>query len=232
MTGTTTRLPIYLNPLLLGVPKDRSDHRQIASNLFDFLAVGSNFANRCDQYLKRYEKLLPISGTLYVIPLDKRLEEKLIVPLRQAYASFLLGNYLGTLGLCGMIGEMLAIFKFDISSLEIEGRIMSLDDQRALFGNNFERLGQERRIEVLHVYGVIKDDYARLLEKIRKIRNNYLHFWSRDHDQIENDAYQVLVATIEGIKKTFPQEFEDGKVLIGDEIVQYLSKGENEGATL
>lgn len=209
---------------MLGIPQDRSDHKQIASNLFDYLAVGSNFTNRSNHFLKRYEKLLPISESLYVIPMDQRLDDKLVKPLRQAYASFLVGNFLGTLGLCGMISEMLVVFKYELSTPEISGRKMSQNDQKLLYGREFEQLGQERRIQVLQVYGAIDEEYAQLLEKIRKIRNNYLHFWSRDHEQIENDAYQAFDATIEVIKKTFPQEFKNGKVIVSKEILKYFAK--------
>jgi hypothetical protein len=170
------------------------------------------------------KKISSRAETLYVLPLEQRLEDKLILPLRQAYASHLLGNYLGTLALCGMIGEMLTIFKFEISNIKLARRKLSKDDEKSLFGYEFERLGQERRIEVLTVYKLIDKDSAKLLGKIRKIRNNYLHYWSRDHDQLENDSFQVLCATIDFVKNSFPQHFENGKVVLSPEVTQYLQQ--------
>lgn len=217
-------LPIYFNPLLLGIPLNRGNHEQIARNFFDYLSAGDNFADRVSRFLERHDRLRALADSLHAIPTDQRLREKLIFPLREAFGSFLTGNFLGTLALCGMIGEMLAIFQFEISDIQIHNRGMTSEDQKHLFGNQFEKLGQERRIEILLLYRVIDEDYAKHLEKIRKIRNNYLHYWSNDHEQVENDAYQVFCSTIEVVKKTFPQEAEDGKVRISEAVHQYLSR--------
>jgi hypothetical protein len=50
------------------------------------------------------------------------------------------------------------MLEWDCADVEIDGRMMSRTEERCLFGSEFERLGQERRVEVLRAYGVIDEE--------------------------------------------------------------------------
>ncbi len=222
---TEALLSAYVNPLLFDFEESSGGENQdVANKLLRFLLVGNPSEELPSIINKRKTRLAPVAQKLYALPADQRISDKLIAPLRQAYAAFLVGNFLGTLALCGMIGEMAAIFLFDVMGFQINGRVMTQDDQAGLFGDQFERLGQERRIRILRTYGVIKEDAAADLEKIRKIRNNYLHYWNKDRQALENDAFQVLVATIETILRLFPQTFEKGRMRLSRHIIKYLER--------
>lgn len=221
----TVQLQIALNPLLFDIDSTAVDADGIAASLVRFLSIGPDYESRYELLRKRKTKLDPIARRVIVVPSDLRISEKLVSPLRQAYVAFLVQNFLGTLSLCGMIGEMLAIFKFEISDFKINQNTMTDDIQKKLFGNTFEKLGQERRIDILKVYGLINDEAAAEFEKIRKIRNNYLHYWTKDHGQLENDALQVFVATIDAVLRIFPQIFVEGAMHVDPRIIKYLHRG-------
>ncbi len=211
----------FVNPLQFQTGKESPN---IAGHLLNFLIIGENAAQFEANFLQRQQRLKLIADKIKYIPAAPQITEKLIVPLRHAHATFLMGNFLGTLALCGTIGEMLTIFWFEISQFIINEKQMDLEDQKSVFGNEFEKLGQDRRINILEYYGVINKETASNLEKIRKIRNNYLHYWNKDHDSIENDAHQTYCATIESVLGIFPQTFEQGRIKLKSDVTQYLAK--------
>ena len=100
----------------------------------------------------------------------------------------MLGNYLGTISLCGMVAEMLAILLFEIAELEYHGKKMTRTDERGLFGNSFERLGRDRRVSILYANRLIDKELKDSFDAIRSNRRQYLHFWSKDYRQLPKDA--------------------------------------------
>ena len=126
--------------------------------------------------IARYQEVSKIASQLFAVPIEEKIFLKLIWPLKHAVGSYMIGNYLGTIALCGLVVEMATMLLFEISPIPINDRPLGKDEGKILFGNTFERLGQKRRIDVLHAYNIITDDQAKSLNFIRKIRNQYLHF--------------------------------------------------------
>lgn len=123
-----------------------------------------------------------------------------------------------------MICEVIAILRFGSSAVKVLDRNTAQDERTRISGKNFESLGQERRIQTLLELKVVDKKQADLLEKVRTIRNNHLHFCSRHYKQMENEAYQVLRATIEIVKTAFFENSDEKKLLIKAEILEYLSR--------
>ena len=67
----------------------------------------------------RYDEINKNSNQLWAIPTDKLIQEKLIYPLRNAKASFVAGNYLGCISLCGIVAEMSSILIYKIADIKI-----------------------------------------------------------------------------------------------------------------
>ena len=122
--------------------------------------------------------------------------DKLVAPLRHAKSSYMVGNYLGTIALCGMVAEMLAILLWDLAGAELGGKPMTVKDEDALFGSAFERLGQDRRVRVLDAYGQISVPVKADFDLLRSVRRKYLHLWSQDHDRLPADAIEVYRACL------------------------------------
>lgn len=67
-----------------------------------------------------------------IAPDDKGLLGKVVWPLRQAKALYVLGNYIGTIALCGMVAEMTTILLFELnpssklSVAEFENRVKKI----------------------------------------------------------------------------------------------------------
>ena len=223
---STCTIPAYLNPLLFEIKKGPVNQSSMATSLFQFLSEGVYPEDVIKVIQERRQRLQPYVTHLKVVPCDKRLNAKLVAPLRQAYAAFLLGNFLGTLALCGLISEMLTIFRFEIARFQVNGHDMTVEDQEGIFGKRFERLGQDRRISILETYGVINNEVATSLRKIYKIRNRYMHYWTKEHDALENDTFQALLAVIDSLLRIFPQYYEKGAMQIHPEILRYFERKE------
>src|SRR5438128_2592602 len=59
--------------------------------------------------VKRYREISPEPVSLVAVPAEQRILDKLAWPLRHAKASYMVGNYLAVIALCGMVAEMVAL---------------------------------------------------------------------------------------------------------------------------
>ena len=105
-----------------------------------------------DSLVARYREISLEKSRLFAAPAEERILEKLIWPLRNAKASYMVGNYLGTISLCGMVTEMVAILLFEVSEFSLNAKPLTDKEQTALFGSSFEKLGQDRRVKVLRAF--------------------------------------------------------------------------------
>ena len=174
------RLDVFLHPLMFvlaeATPPGSGQSGPSTESVLDFLCtpgIDSDIAT----LIRRYREISPEPDPLFAAPAEKGILEKLVWPLLHAKGSYMLGNYLGTISLCGMVGEMLAILLFEIAELEYLGKKMTRTDERGLFGNSFERLGQGRRVSILYANRLIDKELKDSFDAIRSNRRQYLHFW-------------------------------------------------------
>ena len=107
---------------------------------------------------RRYFELAEASAPLSVVPAEPNIQDRIISPLHQARVSYVLGNFVGTIALCGSVAEMLAILIWVISEVSIAGKPIDDQTETKVFGRPFEKLGQERRVSVLFGMGLIGEN--------------------------------------------------------------------------
>ena len=177
-----------------------------------------------DSLVRRYREISTEPVRLFAAPAEPRILEKLVWPLRHAKASYIVGNYLAVIALSGMVSEMVAVLLWQLTNPTIGGRPMSENDQAAVFGSGFEKLGQDRSVRVLGAYGVASPDVVSMFETIRLTRRKYLHLWSQDHDRLPQDAVSCFHAAIGLVVAAIGQDFKDGALVLNPRLVQYLEK--------
>jgi hypothetical protein len=177
-----------------------------------------------EKLLARYHVISSEPVRLFLAPAEQRILDKLIWPLRNAKASFVVGNYLGTISLSGMVAEMVAMLLWEITDAQINGRPMTKADETLLFGSKFEKLGQERRVAVLSAYGIIGDKTKSDFDKIREIRRRYLHLWSEDHDQLPTDGVQSFHAAVSLVVNAIGQDVQAGMFVLNPRLMRYLER--------
>jgi len=188
----------YINPLqILNIDEpwaSRLDKTVTVEDILKF-ACPPDIKSDLDTLVSRYKEISNERDRLFAPPAEDRILNKLVWPLRHAKASYMFGNYLATISLCGMVGEMLAILLFDISEPKINDKTMDEEDQKYLFGSTFEKQGQYRRVEILQSLNFIDDGLKNSFDLIRTTRKKYLHFWSQDHESLPNDAINAFKAS-------------------------------------
>lgn len=172
----------------------------------------------------RYKEIATEPVGLAVVPAEQRILDKLVWPLRHAKASYMVGNYLAVIAVAGMVAEMVALLRWEVAEESLNGRPMTPDAERSLFGSSFERLGQERRLQVLAAYGLIDAETKGRFDTIKETRRRYLHLWSQDHDSLPKDAIKSYHAAVALVTATIGQDFRDGRIVINQALVKYLER--------
>ncbi len=157
-----------------------------------------------------------------LFPLAEPIFEKLVWPLRHAKNSYTLGNYVGCIALCGMVGEMVAMLLWDISKVTLQGQSMTTILQRVMFGRTFEKLGQDRRVAVLHGLKLVYDAAKSGFDSLRAIRSKYLHLFSQSHTQVAQDARRAYENALQVVAIVLGQTLADGGVVLRPDLEAYL----------
>src|SRR3972149_4477545 len=72
-----------------------------------------------ESLVRRYKQISTEPVRLSVAPAEQRILDKLVWPLRHAKASYMVGNYLAVIALCGMVADMVAILLWELSEAQL-----------------------------------------------------------------------------------------------------------------
>lgn len=172
----------------------------------------------------RYREISQEPVRLFAAPSEQRLLEKLVWPLRHAKASYMFGNYLSVIALCGMVGEMVAILCWELGEPQLAGQPMTRESEKAVLGSPFERLGQDRRVQVLGAYGLISPEMRGRFDALRETRRRYLHVWSQDHAGLPGDSRGCFAAAVALVTTVLGQDIKDGWIQLNPKLVSYLER--------
>lgn len=218
---------IFLNPFMF--IEAEKDLEQIEEDLSFPEAMLKYFCKPDVDYdresiIYRYHEIMEESKQLHIAPNEERILVKLVWPLKNAICCYMFGNYLGTIALCGMVAEMASILKFEISNITIDGRVVDSSIQKEIFGCEYEKLGQERRVKVLAAFNLVSDEMKKQFDIIRTARRRYLHFLSYEHSTISSDALAVFRASISIVIDLIGQDIFEGKFVFKPDMMRYLER--------
>lgn len=220
-------ISVQVNPLTflkVDEPWSKFDNSGVsADDVLAYLCTPEVAAD-VDAIISRYKMVSVENPRIFAAPVDDRILSKLIWPLKHAKSSYSLGNYIGAIALCGMVSEMVAIMLFDLHSFKVNGHEMDIKTQKSVFGSEFEKLGQERRVSILFSYGLISSEIKTLYDKVREIRRKYLHFWSQSNEGIETDAVDCFVSTVKIVVDGLGLSVVDGRLILRPEIISRLKE--------
>ena len=193
----------FINPLSCTAIEftSREESNSIgAETILSFLCPPGT-AHDTKTLVERYNEI-NAGPRLFAVPDEPRILQKLVWPLRHAKASYVVGNNLAVVALSGMVAEMVTLLWWQLAETKLNGRTVTERDEEALFGRSFEKLGQERRVEILKAYGIITSHLAHDFGTIRGTRKQYLHLWSHDHDSLQKDALKCFEAATRLVVET------------------------------
>lgn len=216
---------VWINPLAF-LEVDEPDAGEItpnAENILSFLCQPGIPAD-ANSLVDRYKTISTGPVRLFAAPAEPRSLEKLVWPLRHAKASYVVGNNLAVVALCGLVSEMVAVLLWELAEASLNGRPMTAEDEAALFGSTFEKLGQDRRVKVLASYGLVAPSVVSMFDAVRLARRKYLHLWSQDHDRLSEDAVACFHAGIGLVVAAIGQDIKDGAIVLNPRLVKYLQR--------
>lgn len=157
---TDSVISVHVNPLaFLDAEAPSADpSRPVSSEaILEFLCV-PGIGHSTWEIVDRYRRVSVETPRLFAAPAEERLLDRLVWPLRQAKGSYMVGNCLGTISLCGLVAEMSAILFFDLEQVRLGDAALSVEQQAQAFrGRTFEQLGQEARVAELKAQRLIDD---------------------------------------------------------------------------
>jgi hypothetical protein len=180
----------FLDPAwTFGVPSKTIDavYRESVTRFF-----GMPLGQITPEHIMRFAEVSPDRLDLQIVPHSPELWNSLLNPLRLAKKAYALGDYIVTIALAGMVAEMLTLVTFEVHGPiavpkgAARGRVMSFEE--------FEKQVQEKRIDALR--SLLMPERVAEFTLIRKVRREYLHFWTKKHGRIREDARDCFLGAM------------------------------------
>ena len=212
---TNFQFEAQINPMKIfeweeGWPLPTSEHPTLDRLLEQLSALG--IPNDMAAFKRRYREISKEDQRFFLFPREPGLVENVFDPLRQAKMNHLLGNFVGVIGLCGMVAEKVAIL------------ICAINTPDESKQNEFERMTQTRRIRTLKDRNLISDEAVNAFGTIRASRRRYLHYWtSTRDDKMAREAVRVYGAAVQLVLDTMEIGFNNGKVTMKPALADYLA---------
>jgi hypothetical protein len=174
------------------------------------------------EVLERYVEVSSQQTYTPIFPHTDRLFERFLVPLKSAKRCYCFGEYLATVELCAHVGEMLALLIWQMTPVKLNGTSIDATIEKALWGREFEKFGQEQRIDVLKAVGAIPDADTQLLDFLRVTRRKYFHFWDTPTTNLKSDSLACFLKLSTLIHNSLQIEYDNGAVKMNPLLLAYL----------
>ncbi|MBP7732320.1 MAG: hypothetical protein KA140_00950 [Caldisericia bacterium] len=177
--------------------------------------------------VNRYEELRQ-EGEMLAVPCTDKIANCIVIPLKNAKACYMIGNFLGTIALCGYVCEMLIVLVYEINGIVINDT--DIEDNKEIKNvilqsrNSFEALGQEKIIDICKAFQLITLDQKNLFVEVKEIRNKYLHWFSTNNHNVSNDAKEIYNKTYLLLKQIIGYNFEDNKFSFDNKFESFLKE--------
>lgn len=202
-------------------------HKAILNSFFEI-----EIQHLSHEVLRRYVELSPIDNYHPIIPHTERLITRLFSPLKSAKRCYCLGEYLATIELAAHVAEMLATLLWEMTPVNYNGKVVDRSFEKDALGDEFERLGQYRRINALRAFNLIDQLQFDAFNCLRTTRKKYFHLWSGDFSRIKEDAcasYFKIMDLIKGILRIGLSTQHSGTVSMNTLLLKYMQ--DNRDAT-
>jgi len=218
-------IPVFVNPLqLLEVDEpwaSMAPKLPTTDDIFKFMCT-PGVPSDVQSLTARYKEISQEKARLSLVPRDQRILEKLVWPLRHAKASYVVGNFLSTISLCGSVAEMMALFLFEMSALEGAG--VQNESGGAVISESFERERQSDRVKILLANKLIGADLKKEFDLVRTTRRKYQHLWSQDHATLQPDSLAVFISTVAIVVGSLGFSVSAGATVYKPGVLKYLQK--------
>lgn len=207
--------------------KDKNPFKkQLADSLVQFFGVPDTDVTH--QMLVRYSKMTP--QNLYIpftLAEPKRIEEQIVSPLFSAKRLACVGEFLASVALSGMVGEMMAVFIWDLYANDRRGRGGKPIKDKDFFRLGFSKIFQGTRINILLAFNYITKEQYNRFQELSGRRNHILHPWIAPlgEEKLENTAVKCYCIAANLMKEVFGIQLADaGTLKISPHVMSYIKQ--------
>lgn len=213
----------FINPLqMLELDEpwaDRLNTALTAETFLKFLCVPGVAADPTS-LATRYRQISIERTRLFAPPNEPTIMERLVWPLRHAKAAYVVGNYLATIALGGVVAEMTALLLWDVfGSPQLE---QSKKVSKELWRSSFETADQARRIKALRAANLITSEEQHAYSRIRVARREHMHLWAPPTNPIETTAVAVFDDAVYLVSTGLGLGIKEGVLMMKQEIMNYV----------
>lgn len=176
----------------------------------------NNHDSPLDTARRRYQEICNASVEPNYVPAHEVIQKHVISPLKEAKQCYSLGMPIACIALAGLVGEMVAIWQFEMLNPQEQHL------QQSLMGRRYEKLGQEDRVRVLQAFQSIDADTVNAFTKLRELRRKYLHFRADTGEKADKDARESLNNAYLLVTKTLGISLQDGSLLFPPKVWTYI----------
>ena len=218
-------LPVYLRPLTIIALDDQlpvnisHEPGELALQLLSELTADQA---PLDLVRKRYREVTNDAQEPIVVPQHHVIMQHVIRPLREAKQCFVLRMPVACIAQAGLVGEMVALWRFRMLQPQLDGRPLDEALQKLLLGREFDRLGQEERIRVLRAVDTLDEELVSAFQELRSLRRTYLHFMVDTQRNLDQDAKRGLWLAGLLVKRTLGVTFDEGAMVLPPRVAQYI----------
>src|SRR5712692_804642 len=161
------------------------DEAQTALAVFGYLLAGTE--NPVQEAVRRYWEASAHCNEPHLVPTHDVIMRQVIRPLVEAKQCYVLGMPVACIAQAGLVGEMVALWRFRMLESG-PGKVPDEKLTEVLKGKEFDKLRQERRVEVLRELEPLDTEMVTAFGELRGIRRQYLHFMVDAKKNVDRDA--------------------------------------------
>lgn len=175
-----------------------------------------------DTLKRRCKEITDEANEPFVVPLHPELMRHVVKPLQEAKHCYVLGMPVACIAQAGLVGEMVALWRYKMMEPTWDGKPFDEEFQKLMWGWTFERLGQDRRVEVLKALDGMSDEVRKCFNDLRGIRRAFMHYMVDETRNADAEARTAFKCAVKLVKETLGVTFDKGKVLLPPHVVKFV----------
>jgi hypothetical protein len=225
---TDVRMPVFLRPLAIPIIDELlagSPERPAEAVALELLVgfVGDR-DDPVEAVRSRYRQVTNEEKEPIVVPQHDSLMRHIVRPLLEAKQCYILRMPVACIAQAGLVGEMVALWRFRMLQPTIDGKAFSEELQKLILGREFDKLGQEERVRVLRGLDDIESDVVSAFGELRALRRKYLHFMVDISVDVDADARRALQYAALLVVRTLGVTFAEGRLVLPERVARYVAE--------
>lgn len=161
---------------------------------------------------ERYVEVSKIDRSLSLSLRELGIGANLYGPLKQAKTNYVLGNYVGSIALCGIVAEKVAILVHALNTPDNSER------------SRFQGDPQGKRVKELKKRRLISEPSKQNFDCIRDTRRFFLHFWITGKECTAQQALRAYSAATHLVLDTINFNYVNGIPTLNPKLMTYLEE--------